>query len=79
MKPKVRTGKSAFAGGYRQSTKLSDKDFKKLNPIATGRGGTRKVPMTLAEVGTNWYCDPCAVVVRERRCPHCGKLEQDLT
>lgn len=25
----------------------------------------------------SWYCAPCAVEVRERRCPHCGKLEQE--
>lgn len=25
----------------------------------------------------SWYCEPCAVEVYERRCPHCGKLEKD--
>lgn len=25
----------------------------------------------------SWYCEPCAVAVYERRCPHCGKLECD--
>lgn len=25
----------------------------------------------------SWYCEPCAVAVYERRCPHCGKLKDD--
>lgn len=25
----------------------------------------------------SWYCEPCAVEVYERRCPHCGKLQNE--
>gem|GEM_PF-6690130 len=25
----------------------------------------------------SWYCHKCAVEVYDRRCPHCGKLEDD--
>lgn len=29
------------------------------------------------DMAPSWYCEPCAVEVYERRCPHCGKLERD--
>jgi predicted RNA-binding protein with PUA domain len=27
----------------------------------------------------SWYCEPCAVEVYDRRCPHCGKTERERT
>ena len=27
----------------------------------------------------SWYCEPCAVEVYERTCPHCGKTEREPT
>lgn len=36
----------------------------------------RKI-LDASSMAGSWYCEPCAVEVRERRCPHCGKLKGD--
>ena len=36
-----------------------------------------KVLASGVDVREAWYCEPCAVAVYDRRCPHCGKLERD--
>jgi rubrerythrin len=36
-----------------------------------------KLPGKWEQDQESWYCDPCAVEVYERRCPHCGKTKRE--